>query len=298
MYPDIDIHRIAANQGGAVRFDQALSLGLSRRQIELRIHSGQWKPIGKGAYQVLEMDSPLERTRAAIAVLPGAVASHFSAAGLHGLTSLPTDRATVLVHTRTTHQFPGVKVYRCHDLIGEHVTTIDRTPTTSVARTIVDLAGEVSERHLGFIVDEAITSRKTTVEDVAEVLGDVARRGKPGVRKARSVLERRAGEPITASVLEARGVRLLREAGLTDFETEYPLPWALHRRFDLAFPDRHLAIEWDSRRWHSGIDTFERDRARDRDSVIHGWKLLRFTWTDVHQQPDSVVSTIRSALAV
>jgi len=92
------------------------------------------------------------------------------------------------------------------------------------------------------------------------------------------------------------GLDLLRNAGFPDPETEYTIPWSPKRRFDVAYPDRRLAIEWDSRRWHTQAEAFEQDRRRDRQAVVHGWRLLRFTWLDVIERPGEVAASVRAAM--
>ena len=161
----------------------------------------------------------------------------------------------------------------------------------------MDLAASLSPRHMGAIVDEAVASRLVTNDDIARVFDQVARRGKPGVKTMREVLAERAGETRPASVLELRALRVLTDGGIRSFETEVPIPWSTTRRFDVAFVDCRVAIEWDSRRWHLQADAFQRDRDRDRDAVLHGWRILRFTWGDVHDRPQTVVSTVRAVLS-
>jgi hypothetical protein len=296
MHPTTKLNSIAQRQGGVVRRSQAIAAGISDRQIGTRINSERWIRVGSGTYRIFEMPGDRSLVRAAVAALPNAVASHNSAAAIHGLSYVDTRVTSVLVHSRTTHTFPLVKVYRCFDLSTNHVVEIDELPVTSPARTVVDLAAQVHLRQLGAIVDDAVAAGKTTTEDLIIVLNDVARKGKPGVTSMRHVLDRRYGEPRRASFLERRGNRLLRSAGLGDFVTEYPHPWSPTRRFDVAYRNDSVAIEWDSLRWHLQTSAFERDRFRDTEAVIHGWRVLRFTWVDVHERPDHVIASVRSAL--
>lgn len=297
MDSDIIAARIALGQGGVIRLRQATDSGLTFRQIRLRVRRGVWTQIGSGLYRVFDADSPAQLTRAAVAALPGAVASHTSAAEVHDLDRAPRMPATVSVHSRTTHRFPGVIVRRCHDLASWHTVVDTGIPTTTVARTIVDLAQDLSRQHVAMVLDSAIADRKTTITEVDAVLRFVARRGKPGVRAMRSILEARRDEPVQASVLEQIALRTLRSAGIEGLRVEFPIPWSPHRRFDVAFPDEQVAVEWDSRRWHTQLDSFEADRRRDRECAAHGWVMLRFTWNDVHDRPDDVTTIIQDVVA-
>lgn len=296
MNPDRLATEVAARQGGAIRRDQIREIGLSKGQIDSRVRSGRWTPIGHFGYRIIDMPEASDRVRAAIATLPGAVVSHDSAAEIHGMSRLRRGEATVLVHSRTTHDFPGVTVHRCHDLLDEHIVEIDGLPVTTVPRTIVDLSRFLTARHLTAVIASAITDQQTSMEAVHTVVNEVARRGKPGIRKLRWILDERAVGPRNGTELERIGAEVLRNGGLPEPRFEYPIPWSPDRRFDAAYPKSHLAIEWDSRRWHELIEAFARDRERDRQALLHGWRLVRFTWIDVTRTPDEVVSTIKQLL--
>ena len=285
-------------QGGVVTRRQVLAAGLTDRQISYRIETGQWSRVTAGGYRAIKMSGRKNLVRAATTVLPNCVASHFSAGALHALGHVDTRTVSVMVHSQTTHVFPGVRVYRVHDLASEHSLTVDGIPTTSVARTIVDLAAVVHPRRLRAIVDDAIASQKTTAPSIHDVLRDVARRGKPGGRVLRTELENWIGPARKESVLERAGNRLLTSAGIDGWETEHTIPWRRDKRFDVAFPKNRVAVEWDSRRWHAQGRAFESDRERDAGALAHGWRVLRFTWTDVHDRPDYVIDTIRDVLAL
>jgi hypothetical protein len=292
------VSTIASTQGGVITRAQAIQAGMSPNQIDRRVQTRRWTALINGGYRLFEMPGDLPLVKAAIALLPRAVASHFSAAAIHGLRTVPTREVSVLVHSQTTHTFPGVRVFRCHDLDDEHVEMRVGVPVTTVERTVTDLAALVTPAHLGVILDDAVAARIVTCEQVRTVLDSVARKGKPGVRKLRSVLDERQGPDHSPSILETAGLRLLIDAGFTGFATEFPIPWAPRKRFDVAFPEHQLEIEWDSRRWHTQVQAFESDRLRDREAVLHGWRVLRFTWDDVHKRPDSVIEAVRVALDI
>ena len=290
------MNQIAALQGGVLRRDQALASGLSESQVKQRLRDGRWTMVGKFGYRTIDMHDPLDRVRAAIASLPNAVASHETAAAFHRFPRVRDDAAAVLVHSRTTHVFPGVDVHRCHDLADDHIVIVGGLPTTTVGRTVFDLAAILTRGHLAVVVDELLADRVVTVEALQTVLAEVAKRGKPGVSKLRTVLDTRSPGPDHGTGLERLGARVLLEGGLPMPQFEFPTPWDADRRFDLAYPIGRLAIEWDSRRWHTQVQAFARDRERDRMAVLHGWRVLRFTWEDLTERPYEVVETVRRAL--
>jgi len=298
MNSETHLESIAAAQGGVVTRQQVLKAGLTDRQISHRIETDQWSRVAAGGYRTINMPGRRNLVRAATVVLPKCVASHFSAAALHGLGQIDTRTVSVMVHSRTTHAFPGVCVYRAHDLAAGHHVIVDGIPTTSVPRTIVDLAAVIRPQRLGAAIDDAIASGRTTAPEIRDVLGNVARRGKPGVTVLRAELDKWVGPSRNESALERAGNRLLSSAGIDGWKTEYTIPWSPNQRFDVAFPKSHVAVEWDSRRWHLLGQAFDKDRARDADALAHGWRVLRFTWGDVHDQPSYVIDTIRAVLTL
>jgi len=106
MNKDAQAIQIAAQQGGIIRADQALQCGFTYGAIAYRVNQGRWPAIGRGIYRLIDFDDPMQRVRAAVAALPGAVVSHETAAEIHAIDSLRKGLAVVTVHTQTTHDFP------------------------------------------------------------------------------------------------------------------------------------------------------------------------------------------------
>ena len=288
---------IAVEQGGVLRLDQALECGLCRSTVGRYATEGTWKRISRGVYRLVDIDGADQRVRAAIAALPRAVASHETAAEMRSIPHLRRGLATVMVHSRTTHVFPGVVVHRTTDLDSTHVTDHNGVPVTTPERTIVDLAGCLHPKHLEFIVDDLIAAKRLDVNDLGSMVDAIARRGKPGSRTLRTLLSDRTSDlEGFASRLERLGLNVLADAGLPTPKTEYPAPWNEAERIDAAYPSAKVGIEWDSKRWHTQVTAFQRDRKRDRYALLAGWRVFRFTWQDVTEYPYDVVGAIRTAL--
>lgn len=289
---------LALAQGGVVTRRQLLELGVNKGQIDYRVNRGEWTVVKRGVYQVAAPRDRRDLLRRVVAAWERSVVSHETAAELHDIPFVERGRIVVSHHSRTTHHFPGIEVRRTHDLDAWHVTKVDEMPVTTIARTVVDLAATRGVRLVGAIVDRLVTDDRVDLVEVAAVHGAVARRGKPGTQTLRVVLDARLeGRSRGESELEQRGRRLLGSAGVPLPRSEFPIPWNPARRFDDAYPDLRIAIEWDSRRYHGQLAAFEADRARDRDAALHGWRVVRFTWDDVHNHPTRVIETIRGLVA-
>jgi len=178
-----------------------------------------------------------------------------------------------------------------------HFCMTNGLPTTSVPRTLCDLAAILHPLHLAAIVDDQIAARRLDLDEFAAVIDAIRRRGKPGATALGALLdERNANGAPLASRLERLGLRVIAEAGLPQPEVEFPAPWDRTQRIDAAYPEVRVGIEWDSKRWHTQVAAFDNDRRRDRLALLHGWRVFRFTWEDVHDRPHEIVGAIRAAV--
>ena len=66
---------------------------------------------------------------------------------------------------------------------------------------------------------------------------------------------------------------------------------------DILFADAGLIIEFDGYVVHSSKGAFESDRHRQNQLVLAGYRVLRFTWQQLKDDPAAVVREIRAALA-
>ena len=66
---------------------------------------------------------------------------------------------------------------------------------------------------------------------------------------------------------------------------------------DAAWHDHRLVAELDSYGIHTTRRNFEEDRARDRALQAAGYRVVRITWRQLHEDRATVVSQLRSLLA-
>lgn len=288
---------LAAKQGGYVRRDQLVALGLSESAVDRRANERVITPVTPGVYQVIPSDDHVDLLRGAILALPNAVVSHHSAAHLLRFPRLPALKPTVVVPSHTTHRFPAVIVRRCNDLSADDVVIVNGLPVTSVARTCFDLSGLLKFKQFDAIGESVLIAERLDIDEYADLVDRLARRGKPGSKASRDFLEiRLTGSDRRATILERKGRAILSAAGLPDPVPQFPIPWSPGRRFDDAYPDVLVAIEWDSMLWHQQRRSMNNDRRRDRGAAAHGWILLRFTWDDVVDNPEEVAETVTTVL--
>ncbi|MYF84360.1 MAG: DUF559 domain-containing protein [Acidimicrobiia bacterium] len=294
----VTIRRLAESQNGLVTGEQAVSAGLSRCVIRRRVRLGEWKCLGSDTYLIYGSPSAMVYLRAAVLALP-AVVSHQSAAQLHRLGCEPFRGAVATVPSRRTYRLEGVQVHQSTDLHRRYVTHIAGFPVTNPVRTMFDLASVTEFDELRSIAQKALAARRVTYEGLAEILEELGRRGRPGTARFRELLEDVApGLVVPESALEERMIALLSASDLPMPTLQMPLPWRspTKGRVDFAYEDARLIIECDGRRWHTTMEAFESDRRRDNLAQLHGWKVLRFTWSDLTDQPFRVVHQISEAL--
>lgn len=297
--PEQRIRRIAHRQAGAITRQQATAAGFTDHQVRRRIDRGEWQRLDHGVYLLYGEPTTTTRLAAAVAALP-AVVSHSSAAELHELVGNHSETPEVTVPHRYSNRFAGVVVHESTDLDPDHITEVAGMPVTNPARTIFDMALLLGERRLQRTVDRAIVRRQTTVDELRDLLLAIGRRGRPGTAAMREMLSRMTDSYVAPeSELEQRLLELLSAAGLPRPELQMALPWrtVVDGRVDAAYRQHRLIIECDGRRWHTLADSFERDRRRDNLAQLAGWRVLRFTWTDVTSRPNETIRQIRSACA-
>jgi very-short-patch-repair endonuclease len=169
----------------------------------------------------------------------------------------------------------------------DDVTSHRDVPTTSPARTLLDLATILPGSRLERAVNEADKRDLIDPESLRASLGSYA--GQPGVRALRALLDRDAFQ-LSDSELEARFRRLARSAGLT-------LPRAKARvngfEVDFFWPDLGLVVETDGLRYHRTPSAQARDRLRDQAHTAAGLTTLRFTHRQVTYEPAHVSDVLR-----
>lgn len=69
-------------------------------------------------------------------------------------------------------------------------------------------------------------------------------------------------------------------------------------RLDVAFVESKLCIECDGWEFHGKfLSGFKKDRIKQNLLVMHGWRVLRFTASDIYQRIDSCMAMIEEALS-
>jgi very-short-patch-repair endonuclease len=290
-----------------VTMEEAIALGVSRRKVYRLLEKGLWLRLHEGVFLTEPALKDVDRWHAELAghLLfggPGSFVSHRSAARLHrleGITGFPVE-STVIESSR-------------HHPVGAHTTihcdaeavVIQDLSTSSITRTIRDLAQKVPAATLEQAIESALRGSDPRRPDIwnHELLA----------RLRACVLEnpRRRGNFVLATVLARRSdddrpcgsypemllFQALRELCLLAIrQPSFEIVDPTGSRPDRFFPDLvllafRLIIEVDGAEAHANPTALQRDLVRQ--NKLRGFRLLRFTATDVLRSPHGVARQIK-----
>lgn len=289
----------ASRNGGIFTREEALALGMTETTLRRRVSEGVFVRLRPGVLALPGAPDPHILDLQTACRKLGAVVSHQSAAYVHNLDRPRHVKPTVSVERNRTKDLAGVTVHQLNDLDPTHVDEVDGLRVTVPERTVIDLAAVVTERRLTRIIDNGLAARLLDLDRLQDLFAELGRRGKPGTAALRVLLEARAGDYVAPdSELERQLILILDRGGLPTPVRQFRAPWLrpVNGRVDFAYPASRLLIEGDSRRWHTLSEAFETDRLRDNAAQLAGWRVLRFTWQEIVEHPERVVSTIRRGL--
>ena len=296
--PDEAVAGWAQAHYGLVTRRQALSRGLSSSAIGRRLDSGMFEAVRPGVYRLRgSPDSFQQRVLAAVWAFPNSVASHGTAATLLGL---PFGHQRVeLSVTGRSGQLPGAVVHyprRLGDLDRE---TWKAIPTTTLTRTVIDVAAELGRDEQAALTDYVLAERRTSLAFLVKRVAALGTRGRSGPAAYLALLRSYQGRDRVADSEAQRLLgRIIAQYGLEAPEVEYEirLDNGEVRYADAAWPRHRLMVEVQSYRHHAGMEDFGRDQERNNDLVVGGWRIVNITPHAIRTDPAEVARVIGSAL--
>jgi very-short-patch-repair endonuclease len=281
---DAAIATLAARQYGVVSRAQLLAVGLKPGAIARRVAAKRLHVIHRGVYAVGHTRICHEGRwlAAVLACGEGAVLSHRSAGALWGIRNYSGRIEVIAKHAHRRRRSPFVA--RRSSLASAECTEHRNIPCTTVEHTLVDLASVLQPHQIDRALREAEFLRIVDFHKLRRMLDDCPRkRGTADLRKA----IHRAAESLThtRSELEDRFRALVLDANLP--APEYNATLELGEttiEVDAMWREHRLIVELDGYASHSTLDQFRKDRARDRAAQLEGWRVLRYTWTDLDRK--------------
>lgn len=242
--------------------------------------------------------SPNEHRMAAVlACGRGATLSHVAAAAHLGIRSSAAGEIDVTSPTGAGRGLVGIRAHRSRTLADQDIALVDRIPTTSCARTLLDLAEVLTRDALAKAVDQAEILRILDLRELEDALArNPGRRGLLPLRALLSSLDPQS--KLTKNDFERRLLHLLKKASLPTPEpnaTLYLEGRTIHP--DFLWRRERFVLETDGWHTHRTRQAFERDRAKDALLLRAGYRVLRITWRQLLNDPDQVAETVRRALS-
>ncbi len=232
---------------------------------------------------------------AVLACGPGAALSHRSAARLWGLAP-GSSRAIEVTRASGWRAPDGVVVHRCPTPADER-TVVEGISVTIVPRTVLDYAATASRREVERALNEIEVRQLRDRLSIRDLLQRYPRRR--GAAVVRALLDEAAEtRGVTKRELEERFALFVDRHGFPRPRRNADL--AVRGRFfnvDCLWSDAGLVVELDGRAAHETRRAFERDRGRDRLMLVEGWRVMRVTWAQLHDEEEALAADIRAALA-
>ena len=282
------VQHLLAEHGGVVTLHQAGPLAETVRWLA---RTGEMVRLLPGTFTTAELaEEHLIRALAARAHLPGAVLIGRSAAMFTGWPDLTPDVLTAAIprHARTPRNYPRYR-WTQRQIDPAWVIRPGGVACTNQFLTAVDLIPELG----GQPVDDVLRRHRDRGASALQQLWAAFRAhpGRPGNTIRRQILEDSRDRPWSEA--ERLAHRLLREAGLTGFQTNFAVCIdGSNFYLDVAFPELRLGIELNGFERHSQRQVFEQDHPRRNSVNLDGWLLLEFTWRMITDHPDQFVATV------
>jgi hypothetical protein len=301
------------NDDASARFARVMTTakleaaGFSEARIRRLVQQGVLLRVGRGVYVRAALIGEMTRdpvgeqvlrTASALAVAkPGAaVASHHSAAAIHGLDQLgrqpPGATVTHPPGVGSGTRRPGVRVHVAA-LPSGHVTVRSGVRVTSVARTVVDLARTSSFQAGVVVADSALRGKQVSKDELRAVVADCARW--PGIRQANLVVEFSDGR--SESALESISRVAFRDHGIPAPELQVPVGGdnGVVGRADFLWRRYGTIGEADGAIKYAVTERAISQLRRDAALRRAGFQVVHFTWQEIVKTPGQVAASIREA---
>lgn len=296
-----ECNRLAARQHGVISLDQARSMGLSKDAVYYRVRRGRWERVLPRVFRL--GGAPESWRQWLMAALmwsgPRAAVTHRAAAELLGFDDFSRGLVEITLPVKLHSPCPRVIVHFGY-FQRRDIAVVQGIRVTTPARTILDLAAVLPEEELAAALDESLRKGWTSLARLRWELEQDGRGARNGSGILRGLLgERSATEAPPDSRLEDRLWRLICTVGLPKPHRQWRVRTAGSTYYaDMAYPDEMLALEADGYAYHSGKESFERDRRRASALASAGWRIIHVTNASLKHHPERIVENLARALGV
>ncbi len=298
---DAGLSALFARQRGVISSAQLDTVGYSTKRRRARLASGEWTTAAPGVFVLASSpDTWYQRATIATVCRDGPLMlSHEAAARLHGFDGF--ERCTTIHVVARRSQSPRVPswvtLHRLRTLDRADVTTVQGLPVTTIAATLVHIAGLGDTDRTAQALDGVLRSG-VSPRWIRETGDRLSGRGVRGPTLLRALLDDRVGkrlprswfQRLAKSILETSGLKLLDEYPVLD-----PSTGRLLAELDLANPELAVGVECQSWRHHGSPSAQRKDLTRKRRLRALGWEIVDVWWSDL-KRPDEVIEDLLAVI--
>jgi very-short-patch-repair endonuclease len=282
---DVRVKKLAAKQADLVAVWQLLAVGLTQEGVRHAVSKWGWRKVHRGVYALTA--APLTQRQSWIAATlttPDSVLSHASAASCWGFRP---HKGTYEIVTRPgsggRRRLGNVLVLRSMTLDG-NTTIRDGIRITTAARTLIDMAPNVSEKETGRQFREAMRLKITSTQLLLSTLDRHPTHR--GTHLLRDLATRYSTLPYSRirSNAEGRALEVLHDAKIQPPRVN---TWIAGEQADLTWPKHRLIIEIDGPQYHLFADEDARKQRRWEQA---GYVVRRIGSQAVYDHPARLIA--------
>jgi hypothetical protein len=286
----VRVARLAERQWGLVTAAQLVALGVARETISRWTQDGYLHQVHPRVYAVGHQAGGVERDHAAALLYagPGAMLSHATAIWWLGL----SDRQPRTMELSTPRRCRSVGAIKVHGRRTCERVWHKRLPTTNLEQSLLDYAAVAPDGRIRHALAEADYMKVLDLAALRATLGS----GRAGSARLRHALARHEPKLAhTRSPLERLFLPLCESYGI-------PLPdinvYVEGILVDAVWRDQRLVVELDGRDNHSSWAQIQRDRSNELRLRAAGFRVIRYGWRQVEEEPEVVAADLLRALGL
>lgn len=290
--------RLLREQHGLISRRQALAAGMKEAAIDTRVARGVWLSAGRGVYRLPSVATGFVQRVMGVTLqgAPHTAASHLTAAWLWGLDGFKHRPPAVIDVTvplgNQLRAGAGVQVHRAHRYDRSTFVHLRGVPTTSLTRTLIDLAGVVAAPHLEAALESGLRDSPHEEKKLQWVLRTLHPRGYDGLPLLKRLFEGRWG---LDSGREAEVKQLIWAAGLPTPQPHFVVcdgNWRI-AEVDFAWVAEKMTLQFHGNRDHLKVRQFYRDHDQGSRLVAAGWMPLVSTRDELDNHPLRLMERLR-----
>lgn len=292
----IALRQFAASRDGVFSLHTAARFGLTLRALRRMEARGEVVQIHPKVFRfTVAAVTPRSLIRGAVEGGRGlAVASHSSAAFLHGLAG-PAGRPEITLAGSVPCALTDVRVHRSRSLPRVDVVSVNQIQTTSGPRTVIDLAARLVVNDRLDLLDRAIC-KGVASRSVTHARASALSHGRRGVATIVEATHPDADGEFWSALERMFGARI----GATDLpRPAFNVPMRYRGRMirvDALWESARLVVELQGLRFHTQPDDKLRDDERHNILTHLGYRSLVFDWRAVNERFADVAAEIALAL--